>query len=315
MPASSKRLLVISSDSEDTEDSSVDVSGRCVTETPMCGSSRAKKVRRRRLTGGSCRACSPETTGITSDDMWRALSSINWKMDKMMEMMSVKLGELTEAVENIKDQLAAGAVMAANVEPRTAPHISKSLSHEVKRIHRSLEDGHKYRGNEKFTSQHNSAVTDLVSQRISDQEEYDLSLIRRACNRYYENIKRESKLTEENKMEEDRRAKALNNRRHRLLSSRRSVARSILTDEDCKYLDGAAACLMSDEETDTEDRDTWKVYPPEWRATRLSDIVERCQRQLVELQKMSCRMVHRRVPSGTYSKRQPPKGINSIYLK
>jgi len=38
----------------------------------------------------------------------------------------------------------------------------------------------------------------------------------------------------------------------KLLSLRRSVASSILTDEEFTYLEGVPACLMSAEETDTE---------------------------------------------------------------
>ncbi|XP_041835844.1 uncharacterized protein LOC121636412 [Melanotaenia boesemani] len=230
----------------------------------------------------------------------RHSKAASYKIDKVME----KLVAVTEIVEN---RLPAGAVTPATPEPRTPQQIPTTLSREVKRIHKSLEDGQKYRGNERFASEHNSSVTNILLRTITDEEEYDPSLIRRACNRYFENIRRELKLSEDNKVEEDRRAKALNNRRHRLLNSRRSAARSILTDEEYKYLEGAPACTMSDEETDSENKDIWKVYPPEWRATRLTEILERCQCHLTDL--------HRRVPSGTYSQRQRPRGIKPIYLK
>ncbi|XP_029937091.1 uncharacterized protein LOC115380144 isoform X2 [Myripristis murdjan] len=136
------------------------------------------------------------------------MAKLVYKVDNLND----KMDKIAEDVDHLK------AEATAAMPQHTPLRIPKALSREVKRIHAGLGSDHKYKGNERFASEYNSEVTKLISQAIMDGDDFDASLIRRACNRYYENVKREFKLLVENKTAEDRRAKALNNRRHRVFS-------------------------------------------------------------------------------------------------
>lgn len=72
---------------------------------------------------------------------------------------------------------------------------------------------------------------------------------------------------------------------------------------------------MSDEETDDDDRQTWRVSQSGWRATRLNEILQKHQQKLTEQQNSSCRIVHWRVASDVVNKRPPPGGVQALYLK
>ncbi|MEQ2281349.1 hypothetical protein AMECASPLE_029305 [Ameca splendens] len=159
------------------------------------------------------------------------------------------------------------------------------------------------------------AVTAAISQAIEDQQEFEHDIIHRACRRYYEHCKRDHRLIEENNIKQDRRLKALNNRRHRLLNARKEVARKLLSAEDLLYMEGVVAALMSDEETDEEDITVWKVSPPTWRADKLTDMIKKCQGALEERFTYNSRLVHRRMTNGVVSLQEVPNGINPMYLK
>ncbi|KAK0148990.1 hypothetical protein N1851_010597 [Merluccius polli] len=145
-----------------------------------------------------------------------------------------------------------------------------------------------------------------------DGDEFDASLISRVCNRYYEHVKWELKLHVENKLEEDQRAKALNNRRHSCflfqhLNAHKAVAEQVLQKEDCRLLKDVPACLMSD-----DDRQTWRVSLPEWRATRLNDILHNCQQQLTAEQ-----LLQDGTPEGGQwcGQQERAQGVKDLYLK
>lgn len=70
---------------------------------------------------------------------------------------------------------------------------------------------------------------------------------------------------------------------------------------------------MSNEESDEDDRQTWRVSQPAWRPQGLTNILHHCQKKIME--HSSTRMVHQQVASGTASKTGPHKGVKAEYLK
>ncbi|XP_041824347.1 uncharacterized protein C14orf93 homolog [Melanotaenia boesemani] len=303
-----RRVRLQESDSEDEMEMV-----RSFNETPR--SRTREEDRHRRLispTPGGSRGASQSyantSTGITLDDIWTFMCTSH----NAVMSLAAKVDEMNKNLDSLKEMVtkAQTDMHSENIKAK----IPKALSREVKRLHSGLGEEMHFKGNEKFSSDHNMAVTATITQAIRDQQEFEPEEIHRACSRYYEHCKRDHKLVEENKIKEDRRGKALNNRRHRLLNQRKEVARNLLSKDDLTYLEGAVAALMSDEETDTEDTMAWKVSSPSWRADKLTRILHQCQNAIEEKYGHS-RMAHRRTTSGVASQRQAPKGINPIYMK
>ncbi|MED6263941.1 hypothetical protein CHARACLAT_009748, partial [Characodon lateralis] len=51
------------------------------------------------------------------------------------------------------------------------------MDQEIKRLHSALGEDTQYKGNERFATTHNMAVTAAISQAIEDQQQYDHDII------------------------------------------------------------------------------------------------------------------------------------------
>ncbi|KAL2092222.1 hypothetical protein ACEWY4_012020 [Coilia grayii] len=193
------------------------------------------------------------------------------------------------------------------------------LSAEVRRLHRSLGSDLQWKvgPNDRFKTAHNEAVTAAIIREMRDsgQSWGSHKMIRKACNRFFEHLKTQKKLTLAGTIGECYRKKLLKSRRDRLFKKRLEVAKEILSPEDYCYLEGADQMLMSDEESDGEDRGVYVVLPPKWRAARLTRIVQCCQEvidgnRLHGQKPISAR--RRRTETGLFTCREPPTGRDKM---
>ncbi|KAI8502635.1 hypothetical protein Bbelb_193370 [Branchiostoma belcheri] len=93
-----------------------------------------------------------------------------------------------------------------------------------------------------------------------------------------------------------------------LLFDRRKLAgKAVLSRAEQEFLEGANACLMSEEEIDTEDCDRWLVKQPSWRSNKLEKILDKCK-QAMEKNPKSRRATPRMRSAQPSSEATPTKG-------
>ncbi|XP_063056028.1 uncharacterized protein C14orf93 homolog [Engraulis encrasicolus] len=187
------------------------------------------------------------------------------------------------------------------------------LLERVRRTHRGLGEELQWRVGlqDSFRSPHNEEVTKAILQAIKDSGESwgPESLLRKACNRFFENLKSQKRLDLEGRIDEVKTRKKLTSRRERLFRRLQMVALDVLDEDDLQLLKGADASLMSDEESGEEDKGTFVVLSPRWRSARLTRILHRCQQALEANGRMGRKpgsSSRRATLNGRFCARDPP---------
>ncbi|XP_063056097.1 uncharacterized protein LOC134450174 [Engraulis encrasicolus] len=231
--------------------------------------------------------------------------------------------DMRSDLKTLQEQVAA---MQQQTSTRTqTPHrVPLELSARVRRTHRRLREELQWRLGPQysFRSPHNEEVTKAIIQAIEDSgESWGPDLLRRACNRFYENLKSQKRLNLAGRIDEVKRRKKLTSRRERLFKQRLLVAQDVLDEDDLEYLRGADASLVSDEESGEEDKGTLVVLSPRWRSARLTRVLHRCQQALdvkgrTSSNPASLRRRRRVTERGRFSSRDPPAAAEkAIYVE
>ncbi|KAL2103201.1 hypothetical protein ACEWY4_000069 [Coilia grayii] len=227
---------------------------------------------------------------------WRASSRI---FDGEVENPTVRdvlraIGDLRSSVDDLRKEVKA-VQEAVMKQPATIPQDKQGpsgvgdcimislIQARVRRIYRGLGDLEWIVGpNDCFRSTHNGDVTNTIIQAIKDGGENlgPENVIRKACNRFYENLKAQHKADLEGRMEGIKKNKKMNSRHDRLFKQRLQVAKDLLEEDDFVYLKGSGPQYMSDEESGEEDKALYRVLQPRWRHSKLSRILHRCQQAL-----------------------------------
>lgn len=179
------------------------------------------------------------------DDMASQFIKMNQNFKKYEETISNLQNELSAVHDKVKTQ---SSVTTKCVLPT-------DLSHLVRGAYKSLDDENKWMlGDARFDCHQNISVTRSVIQILKDQDEnllnsYAIGLVRRACRRYFESLRRQGR---EKDNEEDhkkvKKQRKIVARRHRLFKSRSKH----VPEENKEVWANITAEFMSDEETDEE---------------------------------------------------------------
>ncbi|KAL2086232.1 hypothetical protein ACEWY4_017291 [Coilia grayii] len=230
----------------------------------------------------------PRRRPMDISSSWRASSRI---FDGEVENPTIRdvlraIGDLRSSVDDLRKEVKA-VQEAVMKQPTTIPQdkqrVPLELAARVRRIYRGLGDLEWIVGpNDCFRSTHNEDVTNTIIQAIKDGGENlgPENVIRKACNRFYENLKAQHKADLEGRMEGIKKNKKMNSRRDRLFKQRLQVAKDLLEEDDFVYLKGSGPQYMSDEESGEEDKALYRALQPRWRHSKLSRILHRCQQAL-----------------------------------
>ncbi|KAG9268860.1 hypothetical protein AMEX_G17886 [Astyanax mexicanus] len=220
--------------------------------------------------------------GVTLDDVWKVMSGIVTNIQELKEEVRNNGRAIREMEEKLDGVLSVRKKHASC----SGVKVPGGLSAAVRQVHRQLGEDLQWKvgPNDCFRSKHNEQVTKSVTEAIKDSGDAwgPDSLLRKACNRYFENLKSQKKLDLEGTTDVSKRKKTLTSRRDRLFKKRVKVGREILSQDDFDHLLNADPNFMSDEESDEDDKGVFIVKPPRWREKRLTAIVQQCQQVLDE---------------------------------
>ncbi|XP_041926122.1 uncharacterized protein C14orf93-like [Alosa sapidissima] len=248
-------------------------------------------------------------------------ASINTSLRDVLRAM----GDIRSSIDDLRGDLKQlqDTVTGMGQQPSSSTNnkVPHELSARVRRIHRGLGEELQWRvgPNDIFRSSHNEEVTKAIIQAIKDSGETwgPENLLRKACNKFFENLKTQMRLELSGRVDEIKNKKKLVSRRDRLFKRRLQVGGQVLEGEDLLYLQRADAAFMSDEESGEEDKGTFVVLPPKWRTTRLTRILHQCQKQLETNGRLGRKpgCLRQRVQErGRVSSRDPPTGGNAMYI-
>ncbi|XP_019632057.1 PREDICTED: uncharacterized protein C14orf93-like [Branchiostoma belcheri] len=266
---------------------------------------------------------SPEETPSTGryeaspskKDIWRVLSALSEQVTELKKGQEEMKAEMKKSLDGIQTTVDSQPTSLPPA-PATPKKVPPMLSRKVREIHNGLGEM-QYRGSELFKSDHNKKVTEMIQRAVRDDQDpnkpWKRSHISRSCSNYHETVRRRERRAAAGKDEEDALESKRNNRRTRLLERRQLAGRGVLTAEDQRLLDDAKPRLMSDEESEIDDKDTWLVRSPTWRSKRFNKILLLCDTELDKKPDKNNKRT-RRVRTNQPCTRSPPD-VEKVYLK
>ncbi|XP_035660274.1 uncharacterized protein LOC118404982 [Branchiostoma floridae] len=248
-----------------------------------------------------------EERTVNLNDVFRGMSNVGKKVERMQRSMDDNHMETLELIRAMREEM-------RQQQPTRTANSSKlppGLSAKVRQAHRNLGEDHQY-NNERFNSPHNEAVTGVLMESVRDSGmELEDNVIRKACNRFFENLKTQAKHAQQGRTKEVGETKKRTSRRDRLFKNRLIVSKTLHPEDVTKYIQGAGPTFMSDEESEPEDKNVVVACPPRWRSRKLSQYLLECQQVLDEnflLRKAPSGQKRRKRVEGRHSSRNAPQG-------
>ncbi|CAH1277615.1 Hypp9711 [Branchiostoma lanceolatum] len=253
------------------------------------------------------------------DDLWKAVHDLTKNVSALSRTVQVNQEETRETTKQIIDMIEdqnQTQPQAIPATPGTPKKMPRALPGEAKRIYRGLGEDMTYNGQAKFMGdQHNEEVTRRITEAIKDGDvPYRDSHIKKACRNIHNNLRRREKSERDGTLAVNQDKSKRGNRRTRLRDLRATVGKDCLTPAELEFLSVAKPDLMSDEETDEEQPNTWLVRRPAWRCKKLTQIVDRCQPGVDKLVMKSRKLRNRRVMTDQPSRRSIPDTVDKVYL-
>ncbi|XP_019641522.1 PREDICTED: uncharacterized protein C14orf93-like [Branchiostoma belcheri] len=271
---------------------------------------------KRKKTPKDSSGSSPGEAGPSNKDIWRALSTLSDAVSQFQGGLDSLKGEMKKGLDDIMAKIEEQPPPAPASTAATPTKVPSRLSRKVREIHNGLGDM-EFKGAETFKSDHNRAVTKLIERALRDDpetgEQWHASHITKSCKNYHDTIRRREKSIALGKDEAQKKERKRTNRRTRLFDRRKLAGKAVLSRAEQEFLEGAKACLMSEEETDTEDCDRWLVKQPSWRSRKLEKILNKCKQAMEK--KAKSRRATPRIPSDLPSSEATPTKVGRAYVR
>jgi len=207
----------------------------------------------------------------------RALANLQDHFDATIKRVEQQANNTSAAVNSLQEEITElrREINTQNNQSNARIVLPIELSQQVRDAYQSLKENTPWglESEDSFNNAQNNKVTSTLIQILKDKDEklfdrYTAGLVRRACRRYFESLKRQEKESGLDNADEIKRKKRIVNRRHRVFKARND---NVPADLQEMWKKMTPEC-MTDQESDGET----KVYKrPSFRSDELTNAIVR----------------------------------------